>query len=351
MRLLKRLLLLLVVLIASAVGIALLLPAHTHGERSVLIDRPPSMVFPMVNGYRRFNDWSPWAELDSAAVYTRSGPDQGVGARLEWKGNNQMGEGSQEILRSVANEQVETALQFGPMQGARGGFVLAAEGEGTRLTWTFDAELPLTVDRNLVWNLVGRLMGPWLGESVGKDYERGLRNLKTLLEALPRVDLTGLEAEVGAVSARPTYFISTKAALDTASSNKALIEALAEIAAFATLNALKQEGPPRAVINGHSDADWSFDATIPFDRNDAPAGGHLRAGSTHEGTVALFKHVGSHAKLGTTHQRAHAWLAVHGWTEIGRRSEIYVTDPMNTPEAELLTILEVPVEPAPRPAP
>ncbi len=345
MRLLKRLLLLLLVLVVTAIAIALFLPAQTHGERSVLIDRPPSMVFPLVNGYRRFNDWSPWAALDSEAVYTFSGPDQGVGARLQWQGNHQVGEGSQEILVSVPNQRVESALQFGPLRGARSTFLLAAEGEGTRLTWSFDADLPLTLDRHAVSNLVGRMMGPWLGESVGADYGRGLGKLKVLLETIPRADLSGLEAEVGEVSARPTYFISTRAALDTASSNKALLDALAEIAAFATLNALKQEGPPRAVISGHTAAEWSFDATIPFDRNDAPAGGHLRPGSTHQGTVVLFKHVGSLAKLGDTHQQAHAWLAVHGWTEIGRRSEIYVTDPVNTPEAELLTIIEVPVQP------
>jgi effector-binding domain-containing protein len=345
MRLLKKLLLLLVVLCVLLVGAAFFMPDKAHGERSVVIDRAPSMVFAAVNGYRGFNNWSPWAKLDPDASFTRSGPETGVGARLAWKGNAEIGEGSQEIEISEPYSKVQTRLDFGAMGQGRATFTLLPAGEGTKLTWAFDSDLALGFDRGFAWSVMGRLMGPWIGEEVGKDYERGLAALKQQLESLPRVDISGLSAEVGEVDARPTYFISTEAALDSAASTKALMDALAEIGAFATLNALQQAGPPRAVINGHSAGQWAFDVTIPYDRNDAPAGGRLKSGTTHQGKVVLFKHVGSYDTLGETHARAHAWLGVHGWKEIGRRSEIYVSDPANTPEADRLTIIEVPVQP------
>jgi effector-binding domain-containing protein len=345
MRWLKRLFLLLIGLIGAAVGAAFFLPNKAHLERNIVIDRPPAMVFGMLNGFRRFNDWSPWAGLDPNAINTRSGPEIGVGAKFAWKGNSDVGEGSQEIKVSEPYSRIQILLNFGPMGSPHSTYTLVPEGESTRLTWAFDSNLPLNFDRGFGWNLMGRLTGPWVDKWVGKDYERGLASLKTLLEKIPKADITGIEVDVGDVTPRPTYFISTEAALDSSSSTNALMAGIAEISVFATLNALQQAGPPRAVINGHDAEKWQFDVTIPYDRNDAPVAGQLKTGSTHAGKVVLFKHVGSYDTLGDTHEKAHTWLAVNGWKEIGRRSEIYVSDPLNTPEAERLTIIEVPVEP------
>lgn len=345
MRLLRNLFLLLIVTFAVLTGIACFMPDKAHGERSILIDRAPSMVFGAVNGYRGFNRWSPWAKLDPQASYERSGPETGVGARFSWKGNSDVGEGSQEIVVSEPFSKVQTKLDFGPMGQGRATFLLTPTGEGTQLTWSFDSDLPLGLNRDVVWNVLGRLMGPWIGDQVGKDYESGLASLKTLMESITPADLATLDAEAGTVESRPTYYVSTEAALDTESSAQALMDALGEISAFATLNALQQAGPPRAVINSHSADRWSFDATIPFDRSDAPVEGSIKAGSTHKGKVVLFRHVGSYDSLGETHAKATAWLAVHGWKESGRRSEIYVSDPFNSVEADRLAIIEVPVDP------
>ncbi len=73
MTLLKRLSMLLLALLVLLVGVAFVMPDQAHGERSIVIDRPPSMVFGVLNGFKRFNDWSPWAGLDPNAVMTRSG--------------------------------------------------------------------------------------------------------------------------------------------------------------------------------------------------------------------------------------------------------------------------------------
>lgn len=345
MRWIKRLLQLLVALCVVLPVVAGFMPDHAHAERSIVIDRPPAMVFGVINSFRRFNDWSPWAKLDPDAKYQRGGPDEGVGAHFSWKGNNKVGAGRQEIRRSEAYTLVQSALDFGPMGQGMSTFTLVSKGQGTQLTWAFDSQLPLAFNRDFLWNTMGRLLSPWIRAEVGKDYGRGLDSLKALLESIPTADIAHLEADVGAVSARPTYYISTQATLDIAATHRALIDAYGEISAFATLNALQQAGPPRAVITGQDANHWMFDAAIPYDRSDAPTAGRLHIGTTHAGNVVLFKHVGSHATLADTHAMAHTWLAAHGWKEIGQRSEIYVSDPMNTPEDQLLTIIEVPVEP------
>jgi len=81
MRLIKGLIVFLVLLVAVLIGVAFVLPASAHVERSITIARPAAQVFAVVNSYRRFNEWSPWAAKDPSAHYTVSGPVAGVGAK------------------------------------------------------------------------------------------------------------------------------------------------------------------------------------------------------------------------------------------------------------------------------
>ena len=58
-----------------------LLPASTTVERRAVVPAPQATVFTVLNGFRNFNRWSPWADLDPDATYIHEGPVQGVGAR------------------------------------------------------------------------------------------------------------------------------------------------------------------------------------------------------------------------------------------------------------------------------
>src|SRR4029077_13297832 len=137
MRFLKRLVVLLVVLIVLAIGVAFVLPGSAHVERSTTIARPPSVVFAVLNSYRRFKDWSPWVEKDPHAHYTISGPVAGVGAKESWVGDPRtVGTGSQEIIESKPNVWAPTALDFVDMGKASARFLLSADGKSTRVIWT-----------------------------------------------------------------------------------------------------------------------------------------------------------------------------------------------------------------------
>lgn len=162
----------------AAVGLVLalgglLLPATTHVERSVVIDRSPEQVFATLNSFERFSAWSPWAEYDPQARYTFEGPASGVGARMRWSGNRSVGSGSQEITTSEPHRRVVVALDFDGSQ-AQAAYLLEPEGDGTRLTWAFDTEHGM--------NPFKRWLGLVFDRMIGADYEKGLRKLKSLLE-------------------------------------------------------------------------------------------------------------------------------------------------------------------------
>ncbi len=175
MKILKWLLWAVVVLAVLIGGGGLLFPASSHLERSTLIQRPPSEVFATLNSFGRFNEWSPWFEIDPTAKYTYSGPASGVGAKMAWVGNSSVGSGSQEIIESVPDGRIVNALDFGGSK-AKATFQLTPDGNGTRVTWSLDSEHG--------YNPINRLFGAFLlDRMVGKDYEKGLAKLKSVLES------------------------------------------------------------------------------------------------------------------------------------------------------------------------
>jgi hypothetical protein len=123
---------------------------------------------------------------DPNAHYTITGPVAGVGAKESWVGDPKtVGSGSQEIIESKPDESVTMALDFGDMGKARARFLLSPDGKGTRVTWTLDTQAPLALDGQLPFNVIGRYIGLFMDKMVGPDYERGLKQLKTLAEKEP----------------------------------------------------------------------------------------------------------------------------------------------------------------------
>ena len=176
MKFLKRLVLLLLVLLVVLVIVGYMLPKERELERSVVIDASPEQVFSLINDFREFNRWSPWAQIDPEGTqYEFSGPPAGTGAIMSWTSEHpNVGSGTQKILESVPFEKIRTELRFGGFETpAFATFTLQATDEGTEVTWAFESEMD---------GLIGRYMGLMLDKWVGADYERGLALLKELTE-------------------------------------------------------------------------------------------------------------------------------------------------------------------------
>ncbi len=175
MRLIKRIFVTLLIIVLALVGVSYLLPGRAEVSRSITIDAPASAIFPYVNSMQQTEKWSPWLARDPETRLDYSGPDAGVGNTLNWASEHpQVGSGSQEIVESVENQQVKTALDFGSMGTATASFLLQPEGAQTEVTWGFTSDLGL--------NPMSRWMGLMMDKWVGGDYERGLENLKALVE-------------------------------------------------------------------------------------------------------------------------------------------------------------------------
>ncbi len=175
MRILKWILGIVAVVIVAFIAIGMILPREVSVARSTEISAPPEAIFPHINSMKATEAWSPWLSLDPDNKLTYSGPEAGVGNKLEWASDHpNVGSGTQEITVSEQDKRVETALDFGDMGTATAQFLLEPSGDVTKVTWGFTTDMGA--------GPIGRWMGLMMDSWVGGDYERGLANLKDLVE-------------------------------------------------------------------------------------------------------------------------------------------------------------------------
>jgi uncharacterized protein YndB with AHSA1/START domain len=156
------------------VGGGYILPNEVTVERHAVINAPSGKVFALVGSYKRFQEWSPWAELDPATTYKFEGAQSGVGEKMSWASNNpNVGAGSQVITEYVPQDHVASDLDFGAMGKSVAYWNLKPEGAGTSATWGFKMKLDGVLDR---W------MGLLMDRFVGSDYDKGLAKVKALAE-------------------------------------------------------------------------------------------------------------------------------------------------------------------------
>ncbi len=320
-------------LVALLVVVGLFLPNTAHVERTTVISAPQSTVFALVNGYARFNEWSPWAEIDPETRYTHEGPAQGVGARQSWESDdNNVGTGSQEITLSEPFNRVETALDFGPQGTAQAFFDLKSEGDDTRIVWGFDT--------NFGYNLIGRYFGLFFDKMLGSQYEQGLANLKRLAESLPSADWSDLAVETLEVDPVTIAYVSGTSSQDSAEIGQAFAAAYGQIGAFMGQHSLTPAGQPLSINKSWDESGYVFDAGIPLASapemeisEDSP----VQIGETYGGQVLKVVHQGSYESLPATYDKIEAYLAAHGLEPTGPAWDQWISDPGDTPEAELIT--------------
>ncbi|MBT8059689.1 MAG: SRPBCC family protein [Gammaproteobacteria bacterium] len=323
-------------LFAVFVIVGFLLPREVHVERRITIDRPPSTVFTLVNGFERFESWSPWAPLDPEAVYTYSGPASGVGAKLAWSGDPRLvGSGWQEIIESQPYTLVRMQLDFEQQGRAQSYFQLVGVGRGTELIWGFDTDL--VEGQGVFGGLLARYFGLFFDRWIGSDYERGLASLKRLAESLPATDFGDLAVEVVDVPAGNMLYVAGNA-LDAAPDMASrLATAYAEIREAMADGDLSQAGPPMAITQRLANGRIELLAAIPVEGPVQGLEGEVRAGRAPSGKAVRFVHRGPYEQMAPGYEKLAAYLAAHGLEEGDVSWEQYVSDPSDTPADEMVT--------------
>ena len=171
----KLIILILLVVIASVLVMAALKPKTFRTARSIVIAAPPAKVFPWVSNLKSFNEWNPWAKMDPSAQNSYEGPAEGVGAKMSWVGKT-TGTGSMTEIEVQPNALVRFRLDFvAPFKATNtADFTFTPQGAGTHVEWAMYGPAPYF---NRIINIVMRC-----DNMVGQAFEKGLSDLKAMAE-------------------------------------------------------------------------------------------------------------------------------------------------------------------------
>ncbi len=311
MRHLIEILLAIVATIVVLLLIGLFLPGggHGHVERSIIIERPPSHVFDVLNSYKRFNEWSPWAKKDLAASYSFEGPESGQGAVMTYSANKEVGSGRFEIIESTPTSIVKMIQRPTEGRTATVSFDVGTTDLGVKVTWTYDVELG--------GNPIERIKGKYLDSTIGGDYQYGLMRLKALIEssayARDYSDITITPQDlVPGPALKLAGLVEVYSSTDFPDLNAGVVDTMTKLTAFVDRNKLQVTGPAQVHVTLKERYRLAYFVVLPVDRTDVPLRDEIEAAESLGGQVLVAEHVGERRKSNVTFEKLQAYANIHG---------------------------------------
>ena len=180
MKILKRILLVFVIIIALALITALFVKKDMKAEREVIINKPRTEVYNYVKYLRNQNDYSKWTSMDPNMKKEFKGIDGTVGFISAWESEkDDVGEGEQEIKALKEGERIDYELRFKePMESTAAAYMITEDVPGnanqTKVKWGFNGNMTYP------FNIMRLFMD--MEKMIGDDFSTGLNNLKARLE-------------------------------------------------------------------------------------------------------------------------------------------------------------------------
>jgi hypothetical protein len=164
-------------IILLLVLISFFLPASYHIERSIEIEQEAEVVYNQVIDFNQYLTWNPWTEKDPDSKNVITGEAGTPGTTWNWDGKI-TGKGSLTLVDFKKNDFIRNKLVFEyPNQMESEDLWLFEYQKGrTLVRWVNTGDLNFPI---------GRWFGLFLDNMLGKDFEKGLSNLKIKCEDLP----------------------------------------------------------------------------------------------------------------------------------------------------------------------
>lgn len=319
------------------VSVGVLLPSSRHLSHTVETNRKLTIVYDTLNSLRRFPDWNVLVMKDPAMQVKLSGPEAGVGARMDYSSKEKgLRDGSWEIIESVRGEKIVYAVDdIEPGNNKGTAFVLRKTGTGGR-----NIAITQTYDVDYGWNLIGRYAGLYVSSNVGEDMKRGLARLTNMLATVPNYDYAELSMKDPSMAPkladRPAenLLVVTAAVPRDNEKVKAQMKGNMEwIKKVMDANGLEAAGPVRIITNEFGAETYSFDVAQPVRKAGATGAATALTDIKLEGPVTIA--FNEPAKLATAPFKGHmatlprmrdavrAWALTRGYETVGRPYEVW----------------------------
>lgn len=145
-------------------------------EKSVKVKNSPGVVYEYLKFTRNQDNFSVWNMADPNMKKSYEGTDGTVGFIYRWDSAvKNVGAGEQEITAMENGKSIDYAIRFSrPMKNTgKTKFQITGSADGyTSVDWIFDSPSKFPMS----------LFSPIFKRMLGKDLEKGLQNLRVILE-------------------------------------------------------------------------------------------------------------------------------------------------------------------------
>lgn len=340
MKVLKYILLLLVLLIVAGAIYVATLENNYDVQRTKVINAPAEVIFNKVNDYKTWPEWSPWLGEDPEAKLTYGDKTSGVGASYGWQGEI-VGEGNMETLHTDKDSIAQKITFIKPWESNSNVYWNFKKADkGTAVTWGMKGDLDFMAKASMLF------MGG-MDKQIGPDYERGLVNLDSIVQAEMQkysVTVNGLTKHGGG------YYLYTTTSCKIEEMPEKMAEMMPKVANYATKNNITLAGPPFNLYHKYDEENNAVivSAAIPVTERvitDNDSG--ILTGMLQPFTAIKTTLKGDYKNLKEAWEATEKYIAENSVEAIEGvpALEVYHNDPMNTPNpAELKTEIFIPVK-------
>lgn len=253
-------LLAIIIVVVVFVILAVTLPDHRVHDDSIQTNRSPRIVFDAMNGFKRFSDWNALYLHDPRLRVEVTGPEFGLGARLQYRSMfGEVGAGAWELVDSDDSGKVRK-LRFALENDARGKnksmrFEIERKGKTTEIRQRYRVDYG--------WDLLGRFAGMYLARTVGDDMDKGLKSLAAMFATIPNMDYSGITIEAVQVPAQDIVFVPTSSERNINAVEGAMINQLKWLRQVIAKNDLEPAGPYRLITTNFGSDSYDFDVAYP----------------------------------------------------------------------------------------
>lgn len=180
MKVLKVLLVIVAIVIAVVVVLGLMAPKEFSMSRDIEVNSTRETVWKSIGTMEAHREWSPWAEKDADMKYEFQGTPGTPGSMYSWSGNDQVGQGEQEIVSANPTSDIKMRMRMiKPWEFEADVTISTKDMEnGQKVTWSFYRELGFIPSIFMMLSDLEGMLAP--------DFEKGLANLKKVCESTPQ---------------------------------------------------------------------------------------------------------------------------------------------------------------------
>lgn len=175
MKIVKKILIVVLILIAIPFVIALFVKNDYAVTREITVNKPKAVVFDYVKHIKNQSAYNAWLLADPNVKEEYAGTDGTVGFVGTWKGNSDVGSGEQEITKIAEGSRIDTELRFKePMESTGYAFMATDEIDPstTKVTWGMQGRSTYPLN----------FMNLFMDSMIGNNLEKGLQGLKNEVE-------------------------------------------------------------------------------------------------------------------------------------------------------------------------